>query len=191
MIELIQDHAVNYSIDDQAVLRAAQQDVRAFEPLYDAYVDRIYGYCLRRVNSTQDAEDLTSLVFAEAIDGLQAYRGGSVAAWLFQIADRTVKKHWRSQREALPLDDYELTLTDDGPSPMQQLLALEQRDILNRAVMRLSDEQRNILALKLSAGLSSEEIGSVIGKSAGAVRVDVYRALKQLRTLYHLEEGKS
>ncbi len=66
------------------VLRTARSDPAAFESLYQLYFPRIYAYCLRQLGHPEDAEDLTSFIFAQAIANLRSYWGGSVAAWLFR-----------------------------------------------------------------------------------------------------------
>ena len=191
MINIIQDSTEYDEPDDGTIMQQARHNPRAFAPLYERYAERIYAYCLRRVSNQADAEDLTSLIFTRAISHLQDYRGGSVGAWLFRIASNTVKNYYRSTRSTVSLDDNDFPLTDHGPSPMEQMLQTEREETLNRAVEHLTEEQRNLLALKIAGGLTSQDIGEVVGKSPGAVRVEIHRILKQLRTLYHHEEGQS
>ena len=83
--------------DDAHHLRAAQHDLTQFAPVYERYVDRIYAYCRHRVGE-QDAEDVTSHIFVRAMGGVDGYRGGSVAAWLFRIAHNCVVDHLRYRR---------------------------------------------------------------------------------------------
>lgn len=74
-------------------MRAARIDLNHFAPIYERYAGRVYAYCLRRIGDSQEAEDLTSTIFARAMTGLKGYQGGSVAAWLFRIARHTVVNH--------------------------------------------------------------------------------------------------
>jgi RNA polymerase sigma-70 factor (ECF subfamily) len=166
--------------DDAAILRAALNDLNRFAPLYERYVDRIYTYCLRRVASAPDAEDLTSLIFTRAMMGLHDYRGGSVAAWLFRIAHNTVVNYYRDSRPqmSLPDDDIPIEIT-----PIDEVLNTEEQRTALRLVATLPQEAQNLIWLRMN-GLNSAEIGAVVGKSAGAVRTELYRLLKSLRARF-------
>lgn len=170
--------------DEAAILRAAVHDLNRFAPIYERYVDRIYVYCLRRAASAADAEDLTSLIFTRAMIGVHDYRGGSVAAWLFRIAHNTIVNYYRDRRAHAPL-----TEADEVPveqTPADSILDAESEQMVRRLVTTLPQEAQHILWLRMS-GLSSSEIGDVIGKSAGAVRTDLYRLLKTLRARFTRE----
>jgi RNA polymerase sigma-70 factor (ECF subfamily) len=168
-------------------MQLAQRDRLLFAPIYEQYFDRVYAYCLRRTDSTQEAEDLCSLVFSRALGGLGSYRGGVVAAWLFQIAHNTVIKHYRARRVVTALDDIEEL---EAESDFEAVDDLEIWRTLSQLVATLPDDQRELLALMLDAELSSEEVGTIVGKSAGAVRVQFHRLLKQLREGYAQMSGE-
>lgn len=169
------------SEDDSAILRAALHDLNRFAPIYERYVDRIYAYCLRRVASAADAEDLTSLIFTRAMIGVHDYRGGSVAAWLFRIAHNTVVNYYRDRRTHAPLADAD-TLPDEHV-PADDMLTAETHQAVQRLVSRLPGDDQNLIWLRMS-GLNSGEIGGVVGKSSGAVRTELYRLFKKLRAQF-------
>jgi RNA polymerase sigma-70 factor (ECF subfamily) len=62
-----------------------------------------------------------------------------------------------------------------------QLVEAEERQQMQRLVAALPEEQRELIALRVTGGLSAKEIGQVVGKSEGAVRVAIHRTLQQLR----------
>lgn len=180
--------------EDRLWLLAAQRNPALFERVYQHYVHRVYAYCLRRVDDIETAEDLTAHIFARALHGVGEYRGGSVAAWLFQIAHRQVANHYRGRKLVFSLDapvpttlEDEATLgeslTDDAQDadPLAQVIALEEQAAVLQLVQTLSDHERNLLLLKVVGGLSADAIGRIVGKSAGAVRVDLHRIMKRLR----------
>jgi RNA polymerase sigma-70 factor (ECF subfamily) len=172
------------SHDDTRILLAARADLTQFAPLYERYFARIYGYCLRRVENAEAAEDLTSLIFTRALTGLYEYKGGSVPAWLFRIAHNAVANHYRSRREHISLERSEIDLLDDSEAPTESIEQAEQQQAIRRLVAALPDREQELLALKLDGELTAEEIGVVLGKKPGAVRVELHRIIKRLRTQY-------
>lgn len=167
--------------EEVRIMQAARDDLSRFEPLYERYFVRIYRYCLRRVENAEAAEDLTSLIFANALSGVQSYTGGSVAAWLFRIAHNALANHYRSRRPSVSLEQVNLDWADESGEPLEGILLLEQQQLLALLVRQLPHESRDVLSLKIEGGLSAEEIGAVLGKSAGAVRVELHRIIKGLR----------
>ncbi len=186
IVELWREGVLTQS-DEIRIMQLARHDRLLFAPIYEQYFDRVYAYCLRRTNSVQEAEDLCSLVFSRALGGLESYRGGMVAAWLFQIAHNTVIKHYRARRVMTALDDIEEL---EAESDLEWVDDLELWRTLSELVATLPDDQRELLALMLDAELSSQEVGEIVGKSAGAVRVQFHRLLKQLRERYAQINGE-
>lgn len=165
-------------------MQAARRDPALFAPIYERYFARIYGYCLRRVATPQEAEDLASLVFTRALAGLQDYQGGPVAVWLFRIAHNAVANHYRAQRPQVSLEATDLDMADDGPGPGERFAEAETQQALRALVAALPANQQDLLALKIVGGLTSHAISAVTGKSAGAVRVELHRIIKRLRTQF-------
>ncbi len=172
---------------DADLIRAAQADPAEFAAVYERYVDPIYRYCVTRVGSPADAEDATSQTFARAFGALSTFRsrpdlaGGGVRSWLFTIAHNVVVSGYRDRRPTSPLADADL-LIDPDPTPDEQAIAAERREILLGSIARLSDDQRRVVELRL-AGLSGPEIAAVLGRSHGAIKMMQFRAIDRLRTL--------
>jgi RNA polymerase sigma-70 factor, ECF subfamily len=167
--------------DEDGLVERARHDRRAFAPLYRRYVGPIYGYCYPRLGSREAAEDATSLVFAKALASLSSYRGGSVRGWLFGIAHHVVADALRARRPDEPLDAA-AAVVDAAPSPEDLALAEEDRRALCAVLDHLAPEQQRVVELRL-AGLTSTEIGQVLGRSRGAVDVAQHRAVVRLREL--------
>jgi RNA polymerase sigma-70 factor (ECF subfamily) len=181
-------------LEERQILERARLELSEFSPLYENYCQRIYAYCLRRVGQPEEAEDLTSLVFTRALTGLAGYRGGSVAAWLFQIAHNTVVNHLRDRPTPLSFDKlaghYTAGLASGvGEKPLENLLWQEKQQRLHSLIELLSDEQRELLALSVAGELTARETGLILGKSEGAVRMALHRLLHQLRAGYEQAEG--
>jgi RNA polymerase sigma-70 factor (ECF subfamily) len=169
------------NLDEVRIMQAARSDLTQFAPLYDRYAPRIYSYCLRRVRNREEAEDLTSLVFTRALNALPDYRGGAVVTWLFRIAHNTVISHFRASRIHVAIEMIEDDLEADDADLADQIAHGERQQQVHAFIATLSDDQRELIALRIASGLTSLQAGEVIGKSAGAVRVEFHRVIKKLR----------
>ncbi len=167
---------------DAALVRWAQQGHReAFGLLYDRYVERIYGYCYRRLGEREAAQDATAETFRKALAALPRYRAGSFRAWLFAIARNAIADQYRAHRPDVPLTEANEAI-DPSPSPEDLALKAEALDSVVALLPKLSADQRDAVALRL-AGLSPAEIGHVLGKSRAATDMTLHRALVRLRDL--------
>jgi RNA polymerase sigma-70 factor (ECF subfamily) len=176
-------HAAGAGDPDLAAVRAAQADPRAFDALYRRYLDRVYAYAFYQLGDHHDAEDATERTFLAALAGLQGFedRGSTFRAWLFRIAHNSVANARRSRfrRATQPLPDgWERAAPDADPAGLVAR-ADELRAILG-ALAELPDERRQVVILRFVDGLSAAEIGEVLERSPGAVRVLLHRALRDL-----------
>jgi len=172
---------------DAEFVRAAQQDPERFVALYDRYVQRIQNYIRTRVANSAAADDAISQTFLTALIHLPRFEvrdGGSFAAWLFRIAHNVVYDLQRHPGDRLD-HDHDLTAAPDtAPGPEAHALARDRAVDLQRALGHLRPAQQHLLALRYGAELEIDEIAALLGKSAGAVRVGIHRALRDLRGRY-------
>lgn len=163
-------------------MEKSEQDLNAFAPVYEAYVDRIFSYCRHRVNSIQDAEDLSAQVFRRAMERCHTFRGESVGAWLFKIAYHLTIDYFRTQSPQSLSDDVLLTLSDDRQrTPLETVIHNERSQMLQDWLDELEEDKRNLLLLRITGELSAPEIAEIVGKSAGAVRVEIHRIIQKLK----------
>lgn len=171
--------------EDIRVMLAAQADPAHFAIIYERYFQRIYLYCLRQIGNPGEAEDLTSHVFIYAFRSLHNYRGGSVTSWLFRIAYGTVMNYLRATRyREVTFGDSAPEVPADVPEPLDEIMKAETHAVVRKLLDRLTPDERELLSLKMDAGLTSQEIGEILGKSPGAVRTQLHRTIKRLRDLY-------
>ena len=83
---------------DSDLVLAARQDLAAFEPLYRRYADRVYRYCLRRLDEPDRAADATSAIFIKAMQSIDHCQPESFRSWLFSIAHNTTIDARRTTR---------------------------------------------------------------------------------------------
>ncbi len=169
--------------EDGALVRRAKEEREAFEALYLKYLKKVYTYIYYRVGNVDDAEDITESVFLHALIHLDRYqdRGIPFSAWLLRIAHNLVANWHRSSksRRSVDLDSAE-PLHDPSPTPEERLESAEEREELLEVLKNLPEERQQALILRFAEGMKHREIGEVMGKSAGAVKVLVHRSLISL-----------
>ena len=150
--------------------------------LFEEYYDRIARYANARIGDQREAEDIASEVFVKALKSLGSFeeRGLPMGAWLFKIAHNLVVDYHRrrSQRQTVDLEKVEIEAASNPAMEAERTLEM---DRVREAMKLLTEEQREILRLRFYGGLSSAEVGAMMGKSDGAVREAQSAALKKLR----------
>ncbi len=168
-------------------MEAAKRDPGAFEQLYRKYVAQIYSLALYETRDPHAAEDITEMVFLKAFAALPGFseRGdgeeSTLRTWLYAIA-RNGNSNQRRRDRRHPEHPIELALdlrAPDDPAATAETRLEAQRAL--EAVMELPPERRQALVLRFVNELSAREIGEVMGKSEGAVRVLIHRALASVR----------
>jgi RNA polymerase sigma-70 factor (ECF subfamily) len=180
--------------EDGALVRRAKEEREAFAALYVKYLRKVYTYVYYRVGNVDDAEDITESVFLHALIHLDRYqdRGIPFSAWLLRIAHNLVANFHRSssRHRTIDLDSAE-PLHDSSPTPEESLENEEETQKLREVLQALSEERQQALILRYAEGMKHKEIGKVMGKSAGAVKVLVHRSLISLhRGLSEKEDGQ-
>jgi RNA polymerase sigma-70 factor, ECF subfamily len=175
-----------------ALLEAAIDDPRAFEPLYGRYAEDVYYFCYRRLGHPEEAADATSQVFVKVLRALPGYipdptsAGASFRAWLFRIAQRTVIDLQRRHRPTDTIDtvpeDEPVQIVDPERSPDDHLIGNENARRVRAMLSKLPDRQRRIVELRL-ADLSGQEIAHAMNISLSAVKSAQFRAFRTLRRL--------
>jgi len=178
------------NLADEKLAREACHNATAFATLYHRYFHRVYGYHLSRTCNVQDAQALTSQTFVATLEGIASYQGrGSFAAWLFSIAYHKMADHFRLRAPQVSLE-VAVELPHPAPAPEDMAVERSQLSQISHALGRLAPERAEALRLRVYGGLNAAETGRVMGKSAAAVKMLVYRALKDLRRLFDLQEDK-
>ena len=177
-------------VDVETMVRDARAgDSAALGQLYDTYRDRVARFATGRLGDAEKAEDVTSETFEAVLRNLGSYRAGTdFEAWLFTIAHRRVADHFRRRfrRREVELDEAAHPAVG---GPEEAVLAAERRAEVAGAFRRLRADQQEVLALRVLGGLSAAQVGEVLGKSEGAVRVAQHRALRSLREAMGVTAG--
>jgi RNA polymerase sigma-70 factor (ECF subfamily) len=180
---------------DRGLVEAAQRDPAAFDALYRRYLAQVYSFVYYELGHHADAEDVTERVFMQALVGLPGFEERGVATpgdpdapstfrvWLFQIARNAVMSEHRARRRrsAASLDLLDDT-ADETPigDPARQAIARASASDAMAAVADLPADRRRVLLLRFVDQMSTAEIAAVLGRSEGAVRVLIHRALRSV-----------
>lgn len=152
--------------------------VRASDPLANpaSLIRRTYAYVAYRIGDGPDAEDVTSTAIERAIRYRSSYdpRKGDPLGWVVGIARSCVDDHLRGLRATDRLDD-ELV----AASTMEA--DAESRSRVREAVATLDARDRELVALRYGADLTTREIGRVLGLRPNAVDVALHRCRERLR----------
>lgn len=167
-------------IAPELVRQAQLGDQHATEALLAAVRPALVTYCQRRIG-LNDAEDAAQETLVRLANALPTYRPRKpVLAYAYGIAAHVVAS---AHREAYR-DRTHLAAELPGSSPVQpeeQVLRAELRTSLARLVETLEPRQREIVLLRIVAGLSSKDTAELMDTTPGAVRVGQHRAIRRLR----------
>jgi RNA polymerase sigma-70 factor, ECF subfamily len=168
------------ALEEAALIQDAQRDLAAFSTLYQRYAQQLYRYLLVRVGNVDDAQDLTSQTFLAAMQGLQSYRGQQpFIAWLLGIARHKVADQFR-RRPEVELDEAETIAAADETVDEQVSRQLEIEQV-TRKLQRIAPDRAEALSLRLFGGLEVSEIARVMNKNEAAVRMLIFRGLRDLQ----------
>jgi len=153
-----------------------------FERLFEEHSERLFSFLAYRTGSRALAEDLLSETFERVLRSRVRFdpRRGSERRWLYTIALNLLRDHARRHTH----EDRVLRTVGAGSSleePDPGLAAVERRDELHRALATLSEQEREVLALRFGADLKLRDVARIVGDGESAVEGRIYRALRKLR----------
>jgi RNA polymerase sigma-70 factor (ECF subfamily) len=155
-----------------------------FTDLYRAHLRDVYSYAYYRIGNHHDAEDLTEQTFLQAWRHFERARreaeGRPLRPWLIRIAHNLAANYYRdrSRRPQTNLDDVAPVAT---PHETAQLVEGRQelREVLE-GVAALPEDRREALIMRFALGMDNREIARALGRSEGATKVLLHRAIRQL-----------
>src|SRR3954451_8542188 len=173
---------------DRALVEAAQADPARFEALYRKYLAQVYNFAFYELRNHHDAEDVTERTFLAALTNLGRFEerarpadgegASTFRVWLFQIARNAIANQRRARRRH-PQAPIEAAAAVVDPLDVEGAASIrDEASAAWRAVSRLPADRRRAMVLRFVEEMSTAEIAGILGRSEGAVRVLIHRALR-------------
>ncbi|MFZ2804455.1 MAG: RNA polymerase sigma factor [Patescibacteria group bacterium] len=159
-------------------------DSKHFPDFYRTNVKRVYRFLFYRVGGSKEmAEDLTQDVFIKALGAFEGYDPAiSQTSWIFTIARNHLINQLQKTRPNVDLEEIENTMWDAVDGAEKMALRHDQKRLFD-AIAQLPAEDAQVVRLKYLEGWPYDDIAKELGKTAGSLRVQAYRALKELKKI--------
>lgn len=166
-------------------LQVKNKDHDAYGRFYDLYVDRVYRFVFFKVNSVEDAKDLTSEVFLKTWQYIKDDKKiKNLNAFVYMVARNCVIDFYRSRAKKNENEEFvseaHYNIIDNKQIAKQIGRDLELSGVI-KALSELKDEYREAVILHYLDELSAKEIAQILDKTPGAVRVLIFRAMNALK----------
>jgi len=170
---------------EEAEIDAARGNPAKFAPLYNRYYARILGFVYQRVETKDDAYDITAQTFIAALENIGKYKslGVPFSAWLFRIALNELSSYYRKSkvRQSINIDDTQVVdvLTELG----EENSAITDARLM-KAIQQLDPSEIQLLEMRFFDKRPFKEVCEVLNISETAAKARVYRLLERLKTIY-------
>ena len=166
------------------VERCRKGDALAWEALVREYQGRVFVVALHYLRDPEEARDLAQEVFIKVYRSLDSFSGEGFLAWLLRLArnssiDRLRRRKARPPASDVPAEES-VSLPDSGPTPEEAWWSDTRRQLVHRAMDRMSEQSREIIQLKEIQGLKLDEIATMLGLPIGTVKSRSSRARVEL-----------
>jgi RNA polymerase sigma-70 factor (ECF subfamily) len=181
--------------EDRSVIEAVLAgDRERFGELVERHSGPVWGVISRFLANQDDAREVFQETWVRALERLASLKNPDrLRSWLFSIALNQCRSRHRSKTAgprlvslSRPPADFEsagkaLDPAADTPGPAEQLVAADDQARLLTAIQTLPTRQREVLELRLTAGLSHGEIASALGIREDNARANLYQAMRHLK----------
>lgn len=170
--------------DELIMQRVKDGNLHELSVLFERYHVRMFNFFLKLTFNRELSQDLTQNLFYRIIKYRLSFRDDlSFKSWIYQMARNLhydfCKEQQKQSGRLTSLEKH----TEVFPE-QEENFTEDDFDRLDTALLQLGSDQREILILSRYQGLKYEEISKITGTSVGSIKVQVHRAIKQLRALY-------
>jgi RNA polymerase sigma-70 factor (ECF subfamily) len=177
--------------NEKELVEKAKKDPQAFSKIYDFYYPQIFGYVLKRVVDVEVARDITSETFFKCLKNIEKFkwRGTSFSSWLYKIASNEIVNFFRKGKYK-PVSFEKISEPSSLSNPSQEIIEAEEKMKkeeefleLHQKIKKLPQIYQEVIVLKFFEKKKTKEIAEILGKSEGAVKSLVHRAIERLRKM--------
>jgi RNA polymerase sigma-70 factor (ECF subfamily) len=173
---------------DEAIMVAVRRaDVDQLEILYRRYREPLYDFFSRLTGNRVASEDLVQDVFVRILKYRNTYNPSNrFVTWMYQIGRNARADYLRkySASSTASNEEHAVGNAREVAIPSRQFEESEEKALLERALMCISESNRELLILARFQEMEYEDLAEVYGISAGALKTRVYRATNELREVY-------
>lgn len=167
----------------------ARGDLGSMSEIYRNRHRALFRFFFRLTGRQALSEDLVHEVFLRMIRYRHTYREenaeGGFESWMYRIARNALTDHSRKHRHETTPDEGQMEVVESGrPTPLEAAVKRQDLALLHRALRELPDDKRELLVLTRFQELTYEQIGGILGCGAGTVKTRVFRAMKELSSIY-------
>ncbi len=169
------------------MLKVKSGDLDSMGLLFTRYHRQLYGFLYHMTYQREASEDMVQQVFYRMLKYRNNFTGtGEFIHWMYAIARNVIKD--QGKRKSLPMTgdsiDDMADLIAGSTNIEEQLHKKQTAAVLQMAMRKLSDDEREILLLSRFQELKYQEIAAILGINEGAVKVRVHRAMCRLKEIY-------
>lgn len=170
---------------DDLILRAKENDQKAFNELFNRYWDIVYNFLIARLKNEYFSEQLAIETFAKVFDKIYSYDSTfRFETWIISIAKNHYIDWQRKARREYQLRDTsdirKYDLPSDVPNAEERLITSQKVDEVLGCIKRLKRESRTIIKLYYIEDLSLKEVAQRLNQPLNTIKVKIFRSKKQL-----------
>jgi RNA polymerase sigma factor (sigma-70 family) len=176
--------------DHERMAAVARGDLSGMNEIYQNRHRTLFRFFFRLTSRQATAEDLVHEVFLRMIRYRHTYQAeeeaaGAFEAWMYRIARNALADNARKHRHEIAAGEGELeAIPSARPTPFETTAKRQDLALLHRALRELPEDKRELLVLTRFQGLPYEQIGRILGCESGTVKGRVFRAMKELGSIY-------
>ena len=165
-------------------------DLAKLGSLFERHHRAVFDFLVRMTGNRAVAEDLVQDVFERTLKYRATWRDDfKFAPWLFRIA-RNARADYFRRREVTAVYSDEMDAADPAIGPERQVEDDSEAARLQRALLALRDDKRELIVLARYRDMKYEAIAELLGVDVGTIKVRVHRALKELRDIFLTQESR-
>jgi RNA polymerase sigma-70 factor (ECF subfamily) len=171
--------------DNALMLAAKEGDMDRFADLFERHHVKLWEFFYRMTGSRSDSDDLVQDVFLRMLKYRSTFHTESqFRAWMYGIARNARVDRIRKTPAESPLGPDSHSVAGNGAAPLTLVERNEHYSMLDRALMALPDEKREVLVLARYQEMKYDEIGELLDIEVNTVKVRVHRAMNELREIF-------